>query len=50
MIKWNPYLRNKGVGMIFSERNKLEKQNVSNFWDMPENGYSIVTKVIDWKR
>ena len=40
----------KGIGMIFSERNKLEKQNVSNFWDMPENGYSIVTKVIDWKR
>lgn len=40
----------KGVGMIYSERNKLEKQNVENFWDKPENGYSIVTKVIDWKR
>lgn len=40
----------KGVGMVYSERHKLEKQNVENFWDKPENGYSIITKVIDWKR
>jgi hypothetical protein len=40
----------KAVGMIYSERHKLEKQNVENFWDKPENGYSIITRIIDWKR
>lgn len=40
----------KGVGMVYSENHKLEKQNLDNFWDKPENGYSIITKVVDWKR
>ena len=40
----------KNVGMIYSERHLLEKQNAENFWDKPENGYSVITKLVDWKR
>jgi hypothetical protein len=40
----------KNIGLIYAEKNKLEKQNADNGWDKPENGYTIVVKVIDWKR
>jgi hypothetical protein len=38
------------VGLIYAEYHKLEKQNVLNSWNNPENGYTIVRRVIDWKR
>jgi hypothetical protein len=38
------------IGMVYAEYHKLEKQNVLNYWDQPENGYSIVRKIIDWKK
>jgi hypothetical protein len=40
----------KGIGLVYSEKHKLEKQNTSATWNNPENGFSIVTRVIDWKR
>ena len=38
------------IGLVHAEYHKLEKQNVENSWDKPENGYSIVRRVIDWKK
>ncbi|MFN5847364.1 MAG: hypothetical protein ACK43K_02630, partial [Chitinophagales bacterium] len=40
----------KNIGLVYAEYNKLEKQNANNGWDKPENGYTVVVKVIDWKR
>jgi len=42
------YARN--VGLVHAERHVLEKQTLENGWDKPENGYSVVVKVWDWKK
>lgn len=40
----------KRIGMIYSERSFLYKQNGANPWSMPENGYTIRKQIINWRR
>lgn len=38
------------IGMVYAEYHKVEKQNVLNTWNDPENGYIIKKTILDWKR
>jgi hypothetical protein len=38
----------KNVGMIYSERRMVYKQDPTRDWDNPENGYIIRKSIVDW--
>lgn len=40
----------KNIGLIHAEKHVLAKQTPTNGWDKPENGFSVIIKVVDWKK
>lgn len=40
----------KGVGLVYSEFSLLEKQDGAAPWTLPENGYTIRKRIVNWKR